>query len=88
MDRIDGVAALEELINGGSLIGFDRDRQMGPGCHLLAKALPPSLRVFEFKVGDDLSLGVDDHDRVVIPSPVEAAVVRDFFPGFHEKSFP
>ena len=27
-------------------------------------------------------------ERVVIPSPVETAVVRDFLPCFHEMSFP
>ena len=88
VDWIDGIAVLEELIDGSSLAGFDRDGQGRPGGRLLAKARPAFQGVLELKVRDDLSVAVDDDHRMVVASPVEAGVVGEVFPFLHVFSFP
>jgi hypothetical protein len=89
-ERVDGVNAavpLQELIHGGSLAGFDGDGQGGMGLHLFLE-LPPALQgMFDAKVSDDLTLAIHDHDIVMIASPVEAGVMSDFDPRFHNLAF-
>src|SRR5215211_1581074 len=88
VNGINGIAALEKLIDRSSLVGFDGDGQVGPGGCLFLEALPAFQRVLELKIGNDLSLAVDDDDSMMIAGPVEAGVVGDVFPFFHWRSFP
>jgi hypothetical protein len=87
IDRIEGIGALQELIDRGALVGFDRHGQVGPGGGFLLKGVPAFQRVFEFKIGNDFALRIDDDQGVVIAGPIEAGVVGDVLPILHTMSF-
>ena len=83
VDGIDRQIDLQKLIDGRALTGFDDDAQGGIGGDFLAKVLPAFQGVGDAEVGDDLALGIDDDDVMVIASPIEAGVVGELLPCLH-----
>ena len=77
----------KQLIHGGSLVGFDRDRQGRIRLNFIAELLPARQGMFDAKVSDDLTLAIHDDDIVMVAGPVEAGVVSDFNPRFHQLAF-
>ena len=87
IDRINGTVQRQQLVHGGSLVGFDRDGQGRIRLNFIAELLPTRQGMFDAKVSDDLTLTIHDDDIVMIAGPVEAGVVSDFKPRFHLFAF-
>ena len=83
VDGIDGQVDLQELIDGRALVGFDDNAQGGIGGDFLTEVLPAGQGVRDAELGDDLALGIDDDEVMVIAGPVEAGVVGELMPGIH-----
>ena len=83
IDRIEGDAAVEELLDGDAEARFDGHAELGIGGDLLAPQPPPCGGVLDAEVGDDLTFAIDDDDVMMIFGPVEAGVVGEFLVLLH-----
>ena len=83
VNGIDRQINLQELIDGRTLIGFDDDAQGGIGRDFLAEVLPPFQGVRDAELGDDLTLGINDDDVMMIAGPIETGVVGELLPCLH-----
>src|SRR5690606_35465213 len=87
MHRIHGVSALQELIDRSSLTGLNGHSQIGPGSRFVCTTLPALQRMIEFEIGHNLAFGIHNQHSVVVFSPIETSVMRQFFPVLHTVYF-